>query len=44
MHLGGRGKRISKCGASLVYRTSFRMAKATQRDPLLKNNNKIFKE
>jgi hypothetical protein len=35
--LGGRGRRISEFGASLVYRVSSRTARATQRNPVLKN-------
>jgi hypothetical protein len=37
--LGGRGRRISEFEASLVYKLSSRTARATQRDPVLKNNN-----
>jgi hypothetical protein len=33
------GRRISEFGASLVYRVSSRIARATQRNPILKNNN-----
>jgi hypothetical protein len=32
--LGGRGRRISEFEASLVYRVSFRTARATQRNPV----------
>jgi hypothetical protein len=32
--VGGRGRRISKFEASLVYRVSSRTAKATQRNPV----------
>jgi hypothetical protein len=35
--LGGRGKQISELKVSLVYRVSSRKAKATQRNPVLKN-------
>jgi hypothetical protein len=35
--LGGRGRRISEFKASLVYRVSSRTARATQRNPVLKN-------
>jgi hypothetical protein len=35
--LGGRGRRISEFKASLVYRVSSRIDKATQRNPVLKN-------
>jgi hypothetical protein len=37
--LGGRGKWISEFEASLVYRVSSRTARATQRNPVSKNNN-----
>jgi hypothetical protein len=46
--LGGRGRQISEFEASLVYRMSFRAARATQRNPVLKtkqnNNNKKKKK
>jgi hypothetical protein len=32
--LGGRGRRISEFEASLVYRVSFKTARATQRNPV----------
>jgi hypothetical protein len=32
--LGGRGRRISKFEASLVYKVSSRTARATQRNPV----------
>jgi hypothetical protein len=35
--LGGRRRRISEFEASLVYRVSSRTARATQRNPVLKN-------
>jgi hypothetical protein len=35
--LGGRARRISEFEASLVYRVSSRTAKATQRNPVSKN-------
>jgi hypothetical protein len=35
--LGGRGRWISEFKASLVYRVSSRTARATQRNPVLKN-------
>jgi hypothetical protein len=35
--LGGRGRRISEFEASLVYRLSPRIARATQRNPVSKN-------
>jgi hypothetical protein len=41
--LGGRSRQISEFEASLVYRVSSRTARATQRNPVLKNsknNNK----
>jgi hypothetical protein len=34
--LGGRGRQISAFEASLVYRVSFRTARATQRNPVSK--------
>jgi cytochrome c5 len=34
--LGGRGRRISEFEASLVYRVSSRTARATQRNPVSK--------
>jgi hypothetical protein len=36
--LGGRGRRISEFEASLVYRVSSRTARATQRNPVSKQN------
>jgi hypothetical protein len=33
--LGGRGRQISEFEASLVYRVSFRTARAIQRNPVL---------
>jgi hypothetical protein len=38
--LGGRGRQISEFEASLVYRVSSRTARATQRNPVLKKQNK----
>jgi hypothetical protein len=38
--LGGRGRWISEFEASLVYRVSFRTARATQRNPVSKNQIK----
>ena len=35
----GRGRQISEFKASLVYRASFKTAKATQRNSVLKNRN-----
>jgi hypothetical protein len=40
--MGGRGRRISE--ASLVYRVSSRTARATQRNPVSKNQKKKKKE
>jgi hypothetical protein len=42
--LGGRGRQISEFEANLVYRVSYRTARATQRNPVSKNknNNKII--
>jgi hypothetical protein len=42
--LGGRGRQISECKASLVYRESSRTARATQRNLVSKNNNKKGRE
>jgi hypothetical protein len=39
-HLGGRGRQISEFQASLVYRVSSRIARATQRNPVSKQTNK----
>ena len=38
--LGGRGRRISEFEASLVYRVSSRTGRATQRNPVSKEENK----
>jgi hypothetical protein len=38
--LGGRGRRISEFEVSLVYSVSSRTARATQRNPVSKNQNK----
>jgi hypothetical protein len=38
--LGGRGRQISEFKASLVYRVSSRSARATQRNPVSKNQKK----
>jgi hypothetical protein len=35
--LGGRGRQISEFKASLVYKVSSRIARATQRNPVSKN-------
>jgi hypothetical protein len=42
--LGGRGRLISEFEASLVYRASSRTARATQRNPVLKNQKKKRKK
>jgi hypothetical protein len=46
--LGGRGRWISEFEASLVYKVSSRTARATQKNPVLKNKqtktNKQTKE
>jgi hypothetical protein len=39
-YLGGRGRQISEFEASLVYKVSSRTARATQRNPVLKNQKK----
>jgi hypothetical protein len=41
-HLGGRSRQISEFEASLVYRVSFRTARATQRNPVSKIFLKFF--
>ena len=38
--LGGRGREISEFEANLVYRVSSRTVRATQRNPVLKNQKK----
>jgi hypothetical protein len=38
--LGGRGRQISEFEASLVYKVSSRTARATQRNPVSKKQNK----
>jgi hypothetical protein len=44
-HSGDRGRRISEFEASLVYKVSSRTARATQRNPVSKNQkNKKVKE
>jgi hypothetical protein len=40
VHLGGRGRQISEFEASLIYKVSSRTARATQRNPVSKNQNK----
>jgi hypothetical protein len=42
--LGGRGRWIPEFEASLVYRVSSRSARATQRNPVLKNQKKKKKK
>jgi hypothetical protein len=42
--LGGRGRQISEFEASLVYRVSSRIARATQRNPVSKNKKKKEKK
>jgi hypothetical protein len=42
--LGGRGRWISEFEASLVYRVSSRSARATQRNPVSKNQKKEKKK
>jgi hypothetical protein len=42
--LGGRGRQISEFEASLVYSLSSRTARATQRNPVSKNQNKRKKK
>jgi hypothetical protein len=42
--LGGRGRWISEFKARLVYRVSSGTARATQRNPVLKNSQKRKKE
>jgi thiol:disulfide interchange protein len=42
--LGGRGRRISEFEASLVYKVSARTARATQRHPVSKKQNKTKKK
>jgi hypothetical protein len=41
---GGRGRQISEFVASLVYRVSSRTARATQRNPVSKNQKKKKKK
>jgi hypothetical protein len=40
----GRGRQISEFEASLVYRVSSRTARATQRNPVLKNKKQTNKK
>jgi hypothetical protein len=42
--LGGRGRWISEFEASLVYRVSSRTARATQKNPVSKNQKKKKEE
>jgi hypothetical protein len=41
--LGGRGRRISEFKVSLVYKVSFRTARATQRNPVSKKEKQTIK-
>jgi hypothetical protein len=43
-HLGGRDRRISEFEASLDYRVSSRTARATQRNPLSKEQKQKQKQ
>jgi hypothetical protein len=43
-HSGGRGRQISESQASLVYKVSSRTARAIQRNPVLKKQNKTNKQ
>jgi hypothetical protein len=38
--LGGRGRQISEFEASLVFKVSSRIARAVQRNPVLKNQER----
>jgi hypothetical protein len=42
--LGGRDRQISEFKANLVYRVSFKTARATQRNPVSKERKKKKKE
>jgi hypothetical protein len=42
--LGGRGRQISEFEVSLVYRVSSRTARATQRNPVPKNQKEKKKK
>jgi hypothetical protein len=42
--LGGRGRQISEFEASLVYKVSSRTARATQRNPVSKNQKNKTKQ
>jgi hypothetical protein len=42
--LGGRGRRISEFKANLVYKVSFRTARATQRNPVSKKQKRKRKK
>jgi hypothetical protein len=44
MHSGGRSRLISELEASLVYRVSSRTARATQRNPVSKNQKEKRKK
>jgi hypothetical protein len=39
---GGKGRQISEFEASLVYKVSSRTARAIQRNPVLKNKQKMY--
>jgi hypothetical protein len=43
-HLGGRGRQISEFKASLVYRVSSRIARATQRNRVSKKQKQKTKQ
>jgi hypothetical protein len=43
-HLGGRSKSICEFKASLVYRSTFKTAKATQNKPCQNQPNKTMEE
>jgi hypothetical protein len=42
--LGGRGRRISEFEANVVYRMNSRTARATQKNPVSKKQNKTNKK
>jgi hypothetical protein len=42
--MGGRGRQISEFEASLVYKVSSRIARATQRNPVSKQNKTKHKQ
>jgi hypothetical protein len=43
-HLGSKGRQISESKACLVYRVSSKKARATQRNPVSKNQKKKKKK